>query len=426
MAQPGFAPAQSTSASILAETIANSSLAVTSPTPPLTTSATTTTTTKPNSKLEQNHHDTSSKKGGIAIGTPTLTKAETVFCGSTAGVVSRFVIAPLDVVKIRLQGLWKGNMAAEYLYLTYGGIQFLAYQQTKLFLSKTAELSAAQRARLAQKYRNGIPVYTQVLTTVTQSSSVQSFVSGATAGIMATACTYPFDLLRTRFAAQREVKVYTGVPQAFRHIFRQEGVRGFYRGMTPALIQVIPYMGVMFGSYDTLKQFAAWLKIKSAEASFLSDSSTASSHNSATSYGSTSDPPLKEKKTLGQVLLGLEDMACGATSGVISKTAVYPLDMVRKRLQIQGSEQQRSIMGPSSSAGAVTNTNTGSAAAPTTVWRCMVHIVKQEGYLALYKGLLPGILKAAPASAVTFLVFSQAGALIERTRRPQQQVQVQE
>ncbi|KAF9909821.1 mitochondrial thiamine pyrophosphate transporter [Linnemannia zychae] len=320
-----------------------------------------------------------------------------------------------------IRGLWKGNMAAEYLYLTYGGIQFLAYQQTKLFLSNTAELSSAQRARLAQKYKNGVPVYIHAFTTITQSSSVQSFISGASAGIMATACTYPFDLLRTRFAVQRDVKVYTGVPQAFRHIFRQDGVRGFYRGMTPALIQVIPYMGVMFGSYDTLKQFATWLKTKSAEASLLTDSLTATSHNSKTSYGSSSDPPLK-KKTFGQVLLGLEDMACGAMSGVISKTAVYPLDMVRKRLQIQGSEQQRSIMEASA---AIANTSTGSSA-PTTVWRCMVHIVKQEGYLALYKGLLPGILKAAPASAVTFLVFSQTGALIERTRRPQQQSQEQE
>ncbi|KAF9145198.1 mitochondrial thiamine pyrophosphate transporter [Mortierella sp. GBA39] len=487
MAQPGFSPAQSTSASLLAETIAHSSLAVTSSSPPppqtITGSTTTTTTTATVSSNPEQKHGTSIK-GGIAAGTTTLTKAETVFCGSTAGVISRFVIAPLDVVKIRLQlqtqrkelpkvlrrkagaaegigysdmkgrivatadslaatarivqprykgmlsgmatiareegirGLWKGNMAAEYLYLTYGGIQFLAYQQTKLFLSKTAELSATQRARVAQKYRNGVPVYVKVFTTVTQSSSVQSFISGATAGIMATACTYPFDLLRTRFAVQRDVKVYTGVPQAFRHIFKQDGVKGFYRGMTPALIQVIPYMGVMFGSYDSFKQLAAWLKVKAADTSFLSEPSAVSSHNSETSYGSTSDPPYKEKKkTFGQILLGLEDMACGAMSGVISKTAVYPLDMIRKRLQIQGSEQQRSIIG---------STGTRSGAAPTTVWRCMVHIVRQEGYLALYKGLLPGILKAAPASAVTFLVFSQTGAFIERTRRPQQHSQEQE
>lgn len=170
----------------------------------------------------------------------------------------------------------------------------------------------------------------------------------------------------------------------------------------------------MFGSYDSFKQLASWLKTKAADASFLSELSTASSHNSETSYGSTSDPPYK-KKTFGQILLGLEDMACGALSGVISKTVVYPLDMVRKRLQIQGSEQQRSIAG---------NASRGSAA-PTTVWKCMVHIVRQEGYLALYKGLLPGILKAAPASAVTFFVFSQTGALLERIRRPQQHSQEQ-
>ncbi len=47
--------------------------------------------------------DNSTKRTSIAAGTPTLSKTETVFCGATAGVVSRFVIAPLDVVKIRLQ-----------------------------------------------------------------------------------------------------------------------------------------------------------------------------------------------------------------------------------------------------------------------------------------------------------------------------------
>ncbi|KAF9935208.1 mitochondrial thiamine pyrophosphate transporter [Linnemannia zychae] len=452
MAQPGFAPTQSSS---IAETIAISSLTATTVTTPLSASATTATTSTTSTTAPKHHKkNETSVKSGIAVGSPTLTKTETVFCGSTAGVVSRFVIAPLDVIKIRLQlqtqrkelpkvlrkgrvagtreslvevanaraspprykgmfsgmatiareegirGLWKGNMAAEYLYLTYGGIQFLAYQQTKLLLSKSAKFSSAQQTRFAQKYKNGIPLYIQVITTVTQSSSIQSFISGATAGIMTTTCTYPFDLLRTRFAAQRDVKVYTSVPQAFQHIFRQEGIKGFYRGMSAALIQVIPYMGVMFGSYDTLKQLAAWLKERAA-----------SSHNSETSFGSSSDPPLA-KKTVGQIILGLEDMVCGGLSGVISKTAVYPLDMVRKRLQIQGSDLQRSIMRSSSSS---------VSAVPTTVWGCMTQIVQQEGYLALYKGLLPGILKAAPASAVTFLVFTQASAFIERNRQYEHQ-----
>ncbi|KFH68945.1 hypothetical protein MVEG_05747 [Podila verticillata NRRL 6337] len=405
-----------------------------------------------NSLSKRDTTETNHDRKSIAAGAPTLTKIETVFCGSTAGVVSRFVIAPLDVVKIRLQvqtqrkdlasilrrksgqdaydgkpritqhlpkyrgmfsgmatiareegirGLWKGNMAAEYLYLTYGGIQFLIYQQTKAFLS-----TAAHNSR--QKY----PYTSSFFSTIISSSSAQSFVSGATAGIMATACTYPFDLLRTRFAVQREVKVYTGVLQAFRHIYLKDGVKGYYRGMSPALIQVIPYMGIMFGSYDTLKQLASWLKTKAANDASLSSSNPSSNPSS--------------QKSLSHVLLGLEDMLCGAMSGVISKTGVYPLDMVRKRLQIQGSDQQKanaSILSlqPGGSGSVVARAApTSVEAMPTTVWKTMVHIVRQEGYLALYKGLLPGVLKAAPASAVTFLVFSQTGALLERIRRPAQ------
>ncbi|KAI1293282.1 mitochondrial thiamine pyrophosphate transporter [Mortierella claussenii] len=357
----------------------------------------------------------------IAAGAPTLSKIETILCGSTAGVVSRFVIAPLDVVKIRLQGLWKGNMAAEYLYLTYGGIQFLVYQQTKALLSKTAENATH---RVAAKHLSEASIH--AFTVITNSSSIQSFISGASAGIVATACTYPFDLLRTRFAIQRDVKIYTGVPQAFRHILQKDGLKGFYRGMAPALIQVIPYMGVMFGSYDTLKQLASWLKEKADSSSSAPPSSLASFPQSSsqslqeTRMTSTSDPPLK---SAGQFLLGLEDMLCGAISGVVSKTAVYPLDMVRKRMQIQGSEQQKANLGVFTASSTVSSSGTATSLTaaetmPTTVWRCMVQIVRQEGYLALYKGLLPGILKAAPASAVTFLVFSQTGALLERLRRP--------
>ncbi|KAG0225144.1 mitochondrial carrier domain-containing protein [Mortierella sp. GBAus27b] len=387
---------------------------------------------------------TTSKKTGVTAGTLTLSMKETVFCGAVAGVVSRFVIAPLDVVKIRLQmqtqrkdfstvimrkkgsigaeikqqpkyrgmfsamgtivreegvrGLWKGNMAAEYLYLTYSGIQFLVYRQTKVFLTKTAQLSA-QKATAAKSSATaaGVVVATPLhgWSAFAGSSAVQSFIAGANAGIVATACTYPFDLLRTRFAVQRDV--YTGVLQACRHIYRADGIPGFYRGMAPSLIQVIPYMGIMFGSYDTLKRIASWLKDKD---------------NVEPPYSKHSDQK-PSVKTAGQFLLGLEDMICGALSGVISKTGVYPLDMVRKRLQIQGSEQQKAITGAYSSA-----TPSKMEKLPTNAWKCMTYIARTEGFLALYKGLLPGLIKAAPASAVIFVVFSQAGALVEKFRGP--------
>ncbi|KAF9898669.1 mitochondrial thiamine pyrophosphate transporter [Lobosporangium transversale] len=448
------------------------------------TGSLTTTTQGLESSVQRNNKNMTS-------GAPTLTKAETALCGSTAGVVSRFVIAPLDVVKIRLQlqtqrkelpkvlrknlisdgsisnrsridkplkltpnigasivdaqpkykgmisglsiiareegirGLWKGNMAAEYLYMTYGGIQFLVYQQTKALLSKTAE---ATSYRLAA-YQLNNPT-THAFTTIINSASIQSFVSGASAGIIATTCTYPFDLLRTRFAIQRDVKTYTSVPQAFQHIIKRDGVRGFYKGMSPALVQVIPYMGIMFGSYDTLKRLTSWCKQRSYGFGFTTMTGS-SPPGKSMKMTPTTDPP---HKPFEQFMLGLEEMLCGGISGVISKTAVYPLDMVRKRLQIQGSEQQRINIDILSSTSNRTSTLAGTASErgggvppirvtksevlPTTIWRCMAQIIQQEGYLALYKGLLPGLLKAAPASAVTFLVFSQMGILVERIRRP--------
>jgi solute carrier family 25 thiamine pyrophosphate transporter 19 len=129
---------------------------------------------------------------------------------------ARFVIAPLDVVKIRLQlqwhgtralgdtivegptyrgiissmrtillqegirGLWKGNIPAELLYMTYGPVQFVALKEcTLLMQSATPQIHEDAR----------------------------NFIAGGVAGAAATAATYPFDLLRTRFAAQGSQKV---------------------------------------------------------------------------------------------------------------------------------------------------------------------------------------------------------------------------
>jgi len=132
--------------------------------------------------------------------------AVTAVAGGLAALTSRFVIAPLDVIKIRLQlqsrsgttyrgaihagrtiiaqegltALWKGNIPAELLYVSYSMVQFVAYRQSHVLLEKVG---------YPERYR--------------------SFVAGASAGVCATAVSYPLDLLRTRFAAQGTSKVHT-------------------------------------------------------------------------------------------------------------------------------------------------------------------------------------------------------------------------
>jgi solute carrier family 25 thiamine pyrophosphate transporter 19 len=90
-------------------------------------------------------------------------------------------------------------------------------------------------------------------------------------------------------------------------------------------------------------------------------------------------------------------MACGSLAGIISKTGVFPLDVVRKRLQVQGPHLTEYVV-----------ESIPSYAHHNTVIGCMKKIVRTEGFWALYKGIVPGLLKAGPSGAVYFLMFELA------------------
>ena len=282
------------------------------------------------------------------------------------------MIAPLDVIKIRLQlqihslsdpfsvrnvqgpvykgtlgtlkqilreegvtGLWKGNIPAELMYLTYGSAQFSAYTYISHWLETIP------------------PPYTLP-------SSVANFLSGASAGAAATTATYPLDLLRTRFAAQGKDRVYTSIIASVKHIAHHEGPRGFFRGLGAGVSQIVPYMGLFFASYESLKPITA-----------------------------SSPVPLP---------LGSSDAVAGVIASVLSKTAVYPLDTTRKRLQVQGPMRERYVH--------------RNIPTYTGVISTITHIWKHEGRRGMYRGLTVSLLKAAPASAVTMWTYERAMGLM--------------
>ncbi|CAG8960094.1 hypothetical protein HYFRA_00010572 [Hymenoscyphus fraxineus] len=301
------------------------------------------------------------------------TRFQVVVAGATAGLIARFVIAPLDVVKIRLQlqthslsdplshqdlrgspiykgtlptlkhivraegltGLWKGNIPAELMYVSYSAIQFTAYRT----------ISLALQATLGERK---LPV------------AAESFIAGAGAGAISTTATYPLDLLRTRFAAQGTERVYSSLLSSVRDILRHEGPRGFFQGLSAGVAQIIPYMGVFFATYETLRL------------------------------------PMSNL----QMPFGSGDTTAGVLASVIAKTGVFPLDLIRKRLQVQGPTRSKYVH--------------KNIPVYRGVYHTMQYIIRNEGARGLYRGLTVSLLKAAPASAVTMWTYERVlNGLIE-------------
>ncbi|KAI7803585.1 mitochondrial thiamine pyrophosphate carrier [Triplophysa rosa] len=285
-----------------------------------------------------------------------LTSEEAALAGSAAGMVTRALISPLDVVKIRFQlqieqvssrnpqgkywgvwqatrcilteeglpAFWKGHIPAQLLSVCFGAVQFASFEGlTELVHKKTSYNS--------------------------QTAGVH-FVCGGLAACSATVACQPLDTLRTRFAAQGEPKMYRNLRHAVVTMYRTEGPLAFYRGLAPTLVAVYPYAGMQFFFYNVLKK-----RLKP-----------------------------QDSKSNGS----LHSLISGSFAGVISKTLTYPFDLFKKRLQVGGFEKARMQFGQ-------VRTYHGFV-------DCMVTIARDEGPRGFFKGLSPSLLKAALSTGFTF------------------------
>ena len=133
-----------------------------------------------------------------------------------------------------------------------------------------------------------------------------------------------------------------------RAIWRTEGVRGFFHGLTPTLF------GVSHGAL----YFVAYEKLK-----------------------------LRRKKSKqDQSLSNMDTIIASSLSKTFAGTLTYPHQLVRARLQTYDPSATTHVRG------------LGLMALIKQIWR-------NEGMVGFYKGLFPNLLRVVPSTCVTFLVY---------------------
>ncbi|KAG0475326.1 hypothetical protein HPP92_015012 [Vanilla planifolia] len=226
------------------------------------------------------------------------------------------------------RAFWRGNLVTIVHRLPYSSISFYAYDRYKNLLHLLPGLDGA-------KQYIGTDVFVRLL-------------GGGLAGMTAASITYPLDLVRTRLAAQTNHVYYQGIWHALNTICREEGVRGLYKGLGATLLGVGPNIAISFSVYETLR----------------------------------SNWQLQRPQDSNVVV----SLSCGSVSGIASSTVTFPLDLVRRRMQLEGAAGRARIY-------------------RTGVSGTFKHIIYSEGFRGLYRGILPEYYKVVPSIGIAFMTY---------------------
>jgi solute carrier family 25 (mitochondrial citrate transporter), member 1 len=264
-----------------------------------------------------------------------------VIAGSTAGAVEIAITYPAEFAKTRTQ-LNQRLSNGEKLPWPKFGAQWYA-GCTTLIIGNS--IKAGVRFVAFDQYK-------QLLGNSDGSISgpmtvVSGFLAGATESLLAVT---PFESIKTQLIDDR--KRAQPRMRGFLHgsgvIFREQGVRGFFKGFVPTTARQAANSAVRFSSYTTLKQ-------------------------AAQSYVAP-----------GEKLGSLATFAIGGMAGVITVYATQPIDTVKTRMQAIDSK------------GLYRNS-----------LDCGIKIFKNEGVLKLWSGAVPRLGRLIFSGGIVFTMYEK-------------------
>ncbi|KAA8648160.1 coenzyme A transporter [Aspergillus tanneri] len=341
--------------------------------------------------------------------------ARSGLAGGLAGCAAKTVVAPLDRVKILFQasnpqfakysgswiglvaavrdirryegarGLFKGHSATLLRIFPYAAIKFLAYEQIRAVVIPSRD----------------------------KETPFRRLVSGSLAGITSVFFTYPLELIRVRLAFETKKSSRSSFVDIFRQIYNERvsppsasskvsranassatttaaaatttaknvssavnkavpsfGLANFYRGFAPTLLGMLPYAGMSFLTHDTVGD---WLRSpRLAPYTTIPDSEL-----------SSQERPRKGRRLQ---LTAAAELFAGALAGLVSQTSSYPLEVIRRRMQVGG------VVGDGRRLGMVETAR--------MIWL-------EKGFRGYWVGLTIGYVKVMPMVATGFFVYER-------------------
>lgn len=270
-------------------------------------------------------------------------------------------------------GLYRGHSATLLRVFPYAAIKFLAYEQIRSFIIPRKE----------------------------HETPFRRLISGALAGATSVFFTYPLEVIRVRLAFETKRDSRSSLAAICKRIYNEKplpkkpkttlhnapatvrtiataaeatvdsavprsGLSNFYRGFTPTILGMLPYAGMSFLTHDTMGDLLRHPLV--AEWTTL---------------------PQREDAPVGKAapLRSWAELFAGGTAGLISQTCSYPLEVIRRRMQVGGAVGDGHRLRISETARL---------------------IMKERGFRGFFVGLTIGYVKVFPMAAAAFYTYERS------------------
>jgi len=290
--------------------------------------------------------------------------------GGLARLGGAIITSPLDTVKTRLQFQQKIKKDSALQVKTFNGaldafrrirasegvIAFYRGLPARLLYNVP---SAAVSFLFYEQFRTLF--HQPKLSTKSYMYTILPLFAAGLARLTGTALRTPFDIIKQRMQIQGSLirernqgYLYRNTFHAFAVVFHKEGFKAFWAGYGATILRDIPFSAVYFVAYESFKTLQGRFFYNDREAD-----------------------PTQQLTTKNHLIAG----ACAAACSVI---LTMPMDVIKTRLQTQGSLAYKKYNG---------------------IYHCFRTILSEEGIKGFKHGLAPRLVYLVPSGALTFSLY---------------------